>query len=328
MGGVGANQGSAASAGRAVAAYLADHPDLNAVDVALSLATSRSAFGHRAVITGTCREEMAAGLNAVAGGEAAAGVTTGAVPAGGGGRVVFVFSGHGTEWTGMGRELMTSSPVFAARLAECGQALASYTGWDLATVLAAEDGAPGLERAEVLQPVLWAVMVGLAEVWRAAGINPDAVVGHSQGEIAAACVAGILSLEDAAKVVALRSRALTGLAGRGGLISVVMPAAVVAELLEPWAGPVSVAAVNGPATPWSRGASGTGRVRGSALGPAGAALAGARQDFVAHSAQVKGLAISCERAWPMSPGTGSDPVLFHGDVPVDGRTRAGCRVLV
>src|ERR1700684_1145819 len=100
-------------------------------------------------------------------------------------------------------------------------------------------------RVEVVQPALWAVMVSLAATWQAAGITPDAVVGHSQGEIAAACVAGILSLQDAAKIVALRSQALTALAGHGGMLSVAEPANAGRDRLA--ASPaLSVAAVNGP----------------------------------------------------------------------------------
>ncbi|MCL6303054.1 acyltransferase domain-containing protein, partial [Streptomyces kronopolitis] len=96
------------------------------------------------------------------------------------------------------------------------------------------------------QPVLWAVMVSLAEVWRAHGVEPAAVVGHSQGEIAAACVAGALSLEDGARVVALRSKAIRALSGRGGMVSVALPSSEVPELVEPWNGRISMAAVNGP----------------------------------------------------------------------------------
>ena len=144
------------------------------------------------------REELAAGLAAVAAGQPAAGVVTG-VGAAAAGQTVFVFPGQGGQWAGMGRELAAASPVFAARLAECGRALAPYVGWVLEEVLAGADGAPGLDRADVVQPALWAVMVSLAAVWQAAGVAPDAVAGHRQGEIAAACVAGILSLEDAAR---------------------------------------------------------------------------------------------------------------------------------
>jgi acyl transferase domain-containing protein len=237
----------AGQAGR-LGEWVAARPDLDPVDVGWSLATSRSVFEHRAVITGTSREELAAGLAAVAAGEPAAGVVTGsAVSARDAGRVVFVFPGQGGQWAGMGRELAASSPVFAARLAECSAALAPYTGWDLAGVLAGADGAPPLQAAGVVQPALWAVMVSLAAVWQAAGVSPDAVIGHSQGEIAAAAVAGILTLDDAAKVVALRSQALMALAGRGGMLSVAAPAARVRDQIAAWAGQLAVAAVNGPA---------------------------------------------------------------------------------
>jgi acyl transferase domain-containing protein/acyl carrier protein len=147
----------------------------------------------------------------------------------------------------MGRELLTCSPVFAARLAECEQALASLVDWSVTDVLTGVDGAPGLARADVVQPVLWAVMVSLAAVWEAAGVSPEAVVGHSQGEVAAVTVAGMLSLEDAARVVVARSRALSSLSVQGSMVSVVMPAAAVGELLQRWDGKLSLAAVNGPA---------------------------------------------------------------------------------
>ncbi|MCD9595346.1 acyltransferase domain-containing protein, partial [Streptomyces sp. 8ZJF_21] len=106
--------------------------------------------------------------------------------------------------------------------------------------------AAALERVDVVQPVLWAVMVSLAEVWRSFGVEPAAVIGHSQGEIAAACVAGALSLEDGARVVALRSKALRALSGRGGMVSVSLPVGEVRERLVRWGERLSVAAVNGP----------------------------------------------------------------------------------
>ncbi|MCL6303048.1 acyltransferase domain-containing protein, partial [Streptomyces kronopolitis] len=131
---------------------------------------------------------------------------------------------------------------------ECEAALEPFTDWSLSAVLRGEEGAPGLDRVDVVQPVLWAVMVSLAEVWRAHGVEPAAVVGHSQGEIAAACVAGALSLEDGARVVALRSKAIRALSGRGGMVSVALSSSDVAKLIEPWGGRVSVAAVNGPSS--------------------------------------------------------------------------------
>jgi acyl transferase domain-containing protein/acyl carrier protein len=227
---------------------LADHrrarPELDPEDIAWSLATTRAAFEHRAVVLGA-PDDLVAGLTAVAAGEPAASVVTGVAPTGAR-RAVFVFPGQGSQWVGMGRELASSSPVFATKLAECAQALSAHLDWSLDEVLAGADGAPSLDRVDVVQPALWAVMVSLAEVWSAAGVEPDAVVGHSQGEIAAACVAGILSLADAAKVVALRSQALTALSGRGGMLSIAEPADAAAARLTAWHGRLTVAAVNGP----------------------------------------------------------------------------------
>jgi acyl transferase domain-containing protein/NADPH:quinone reductase-like Zn-dependent oxidoreductase/acyl carrier protein len=245
-------EGLKAQAGR-LREFVVEHPGLDPRDVGWSLAMTRSQFEHRAGITGTGRAELLAGLGAVAAGAPTQHAVTGVADAAGRGRVVFVFPGQGGQWAGMGRELAESSPVFAARLAECSRALAPHTGWLVEDVLAGVDGAdgadgtPDLDRADVVQPVLWAVMVSLAAVWQSAGVTPDAVVGHSQGEIAAACVAGILSLPDAAKVVALRSQALMALTAHGGMLAVAEPAAQVRQRLAWWENRLAVAAVNGPA---------------------------------------------------------------------------------
>ncbi|MFE7522298.1 type I polyketide synthase [Streptomyces halstedii] len=218
-------------------------PGLSVVDVGHSLAVGRSRFAERAVVAGADRGELLAGLAALSRGAGSAGVVTGGGPLPG--RSVLVFPGHGSQWVGMAAGLLGESEVFAERMAECGRALAPYTDWSLAEALGSERL---LARVDVVQPALWAVMVSLAEVWRAFGVVPDAVVGHSQGEIAAACVAGGLSLDDGARVVALRSRAVGALAGRGGMASVPLPVDVVRERTAPWAGRLSVAAVNGPSS--------------------------------------------------------------------------------
>ncbi|MFI1801964.1 type I polyketide synthase, partial [Streptomyces sp. NPDC020379] len=212
--------------------------ELSPLDVGFSLAADRGVFEHRAVILSGHRE----GLSALVEGREAAGVVRGRVT--GDGRAAFVFPGQGSQWVGMAAELLDSSPVFAERLGECAAALAPYVDWSLTGLLRAED-AGWLDQVDVVQPVLWAVMVSLAEVWRSAGVEPAAVIGHSQGEIAAACVAGALSLEDAAKVVALRSKALRALSGRGGMVSVSLDVKAVEERLD---SRLAVAAVNGPAT--------------------------------------------------------------------------------
>ncbi len=139
----------------------------------------------------------------------------GAGPVLGGGRIVFVFPGHGSQWPGMARALLDCSPVFAAGIDACEQALAPHLDWSLLDVLREAPGAPTLERIDVVQPVLFAMAVSLAGLWRACGVRPDVVVGHSQGEVAAAHVAGGLSLADAARLAVVRSKAGGGADGRG-----------------------------------------------------------------------------------------------------------------
>ncbi|MFH8485218.1 type I polyketide synthase [Streptomyces longisporoflavus] len=208
--------------------------------VGWSLAVARSRFEHRGVVLGGDRDELLAGLERLAqDGATGSGVVAGRAIAG---RPVFVFPGQGSQWAGMAVELLASSPVFAGRMRECGEALSQFVDWDLIEEL---DGG-NFDRVDVVQPVLFAVMVSLAAVWRSAGVEPAAVVGHSQGEIAAACVAGALSLEDAARVVALRSQAILELSGKGGMVSVPLPEAQVRALLPQWDDRISVAAVNGP----------------------------------------------------------------------------------
>nr|WP_225829074.1 type I polyketide synthase [Streptomyces sp. TML10] len=226
-----------------LAAHLTEHPRLAPHDVAFSAATGRAALAGRAVVLADDRAGLLDGLTALAEGRPSPAVVTGTAAAGAR-RITFVFPGQGAQWAGMAVPLLETSPVFAARWAECARALAPWVDWSPDEAIRSPRA---LERVDVVQPVLWAVMVGLAELWRAAGVRPDAVIGHSQGEIAAACVAGALTLEDGAKVVALRAKALLALAGRGGMLSVPLPEAEVRARLDGRPG-LGIAAVNGPAT--------------------------------------------------------------------------------
>ncbi|MEU4933073.1 type I polyketide synthase, partial [Streptomyces yokosukanensis] len=229
---------------RAQAERLAAHLEQPGVappaDIALTLATRRTAFEHRAVVVGD-RADVPAALRAVARQEPHAQAVTGT--ARGGRKVVMVFPGQGSQWAGMAAELLAASPVFARSMRDCEQALAPYVDWSLTEVIA---GGASLERVDVVQPALFAVMVSLAALWRAHGVEPAAVIGHSQGEIAAACVAGALSLQDAAKVVAVRAKALRSLAGSGGMVSLARSEEQVEALLAPYGGALSIASVNGP----------------------------------------------------------------------------------
>ncbi|MBZ6477419.1 type I polyketide synthase, partial [Streptomyces griseocarneus] len=230
----------------ALLAHAEAHPDAHPADIGHALATTRAAFEQRAVAVGAGRAELTDALRALASGQTPPAHTAQGLAAPDR-RTVFVFPGQGSQWAGMAVELLDTSAVFRERLRACGEALAPHVDWSLEDVLRGAPGAPELNSADdVVQPALWAVMVSLAELWRSFGVRPAAVVGHSQGEIAAACVAGALSLEDAARVVALRSRLLGRLAGLGGMVSVPEPLADVTRRLERWNDRIGVAAVNGP----------------------------------------------------------------------------------
>ncbi|MFI9378773.1 type I polyketide synthase [Streptomyces parvulus] len=223
---------------------LASGTDADDAAVGWSLASSRTRFEHRAVVLGRGRDELMDALTALR-----EDTESPAVVRGGAGRlggVAFVFPGQGAQWAGMGRQLYDTFPVFARTLDACADALAEWVDWPLLDVIRQTPGAPGLDRVDVVQPALFAVMVSTAALWRSWGVEPGAVIGHSQGEIAAACVGGALSLRDAARVVALRSKALVDLKGHGGMASVAESADVVAERLVPWADRAGVAVVNGP----------------------------------------------------------------------------------
>ncbi|WP_417790382.1 SDR family NAD(P)-dependent oxidoreductase [Streptomyces coeruleoprunus] len=222
-------------------------PALDDADIALTLATGRSALRHRAVVVGADRSELTAGLTALVAGEVAPNLVQGTAPAEDMPGAVFVFPGQGPQWAGMGARLMETSPVFAARVQECLAEFEPYLDWSLSDVLRGAPGARSLDEDEVIQPALFTMMVSLAALWESCGVRPTAVVGHSQGEIAAACVAGALSLPDAVRLVALRNRPIrAAITGRGGMASLPRPVAEVEKLLERWDGRLTVAAVNGP----------------------------------------------------------------------------------
>ncbi|MFI1110078.1 type I polyketide synthase [Streptomyces physcomitrii] len=271
--------------------YVAAH-EPRPVDVAWSLVAGRSVFEHRAVVMGG--EVVASG----AAGASGANASNGAKP-------VFVFPGQGAQWVGMAVELLDSSPVFAERFGECAAALEEFVEWSLFDVVRGVEGAPGFDRVDVVQPALWAVMVSLAALWESYGVRPAAVVGHSQGEIAAACVAGALSLTDGARVVALRSRALVSLAGRGGMVSVAVDRARAEELAGRWPGRVSVAALNGPS---STVVSGDADALDELVGQADELGVRARRievDYASHSAHVD--AIEAELAELLAPVVAREP---------------------
>jgi acyl transferase domain-containing protein len=299
--------------------HLARHPGLDPAHVAHALATHRTAFEHRAVLLGSDRAELMDALTTLERGEQSPEVIRGRIvtPAASTGRTatVFVFPGQGTQWPEMARQLLAESPVFAGQLGACAEALAPLTDWSLRDVLLGAQGAPTLERVDVVQPVLFSVMVSLAALWRALGIHPDAVIGHSQGEIAAAYVAGALDLDDAARVVALRSQAIRELLvpGTGGMASVPLPADAVLARVSGYGGGIEVAAVNGPGTTVVSGARDLVEELVVAYQAEGVQARGIPVDYASHSTQVEPLADElAHRLRGLRPRTGS--VAFYSSV--------------
>ncbi|MCV6971317.1 type I polyketide synthase [Mycobacterium bohemicum] len=226
----------------AQAARLLAHLDAGSdvVDVGWSLATTRSVFEHRAVVVGAERDRLTAGLAELASGEQGPGVLAGRARATG--KTVFMFPGQGSQLLGMGAALYERFPVFARALDEVADALDAHLRLSLRKVIWGAD-AELLQSTEFAQPALFAIEVALAALWQSWGVVPDLVMGHSVGEIAAAHVAGVLSLDDAARVVAARGRLMAALPEGGVMAAVAVSEAEVLPLLGEG---VEIAAVNGP----------------------------------------------------------------------------------
>ncbi|WP_322752893.1 type I polyketide synthase [Frankia sp. Cas3] len=228
-------------------AYL-DRMDCDSVGVQPSLADTcwsagvrRTHLEHRAAVVGRTRAEIANGLRAVLAGTGADGVSIGHDADGSRPRIAFVFPGQGSQWVGMGRELLGSAPAFRAAVEECDAAVRRETGWSVIERLTADEPLSGID---VIQPVLWAVEVGLAAMWRQLGVEPDVVIGHSMGEVAAAVVAGAITLSDAAAVICRRSRILRSVSGQGAMVALALSMAEAERAIEGFEDRVSVAVAN------------------------------------------------------------------------------------
>lgn len=207
----------------------------------------RSQFDYRLATIGSSHEELSGNLDAFLQGEADPGIIAGSIIPDQQLKLVFVFPGQGGQWFGMGRELLRHEPVFYKAIERIDQAMQAHCTWSLMDVLREEQSASLINEIDVVQPALFAIQVALSALWQSWGITPDAVVGHSMGEVAAAHLAGILNLEDATRIICRRSRLLKQVRGRGSMLVTELTPVQAAEFLKGY-GNVNIAVINSPAS--------------------------------------------------------------------------------
>jgi pimaricinolide synthase PimS1 len=289
-----------------LATHLQENPELDLADTGFSLATTRALFTHRAVALGGTRQELLAALSALAASQESPGLASGLARAER--APVFLFPGQGAQSPQMALGLLETSPSFARHIAACEEALEPHVQWSLTEVL--RDPAAGwLERLDIVQPALFAAMVSLAKLWRECGVEPGAVVGHSQGEIAAAHLAGGLTLEDAALIIAERGKAMAKIAGKGGMLSVSLSPEQLAPRLGPFGQRLSLAAINGPASLIVSGEPEALTELQAACEQDEVRAQRIAVDYAAHSAQIEALQAELLEAFsPISPRSAEIPL--------------------
>jgi acyl transferase domain-containing protein len=277
-----------AEAYRALMAVEENSPALQ--DLCYTASVRRTHHDHRLALVVHSRDELAEYLEAFLQGENRPGMLSGRRIAGHRPRLAFVFPGQGSQWVGMARELMQQEPIFREALASCDQTIRRYADRSLLEELTAEDPRSRLEELDVVQPAIFAVQVALATLWRSWGIEPNAVVGHSMGEVAAAHIAGILGLDDAVRIMCRRSRVVRQRAsGKGGMAVVELPAEEVEGLLASYGGCLVVASCNSPTTTVVSGDLGALQSLRHAVERQGIFFPMVKVDYASHSPQMDAL---------------------------------------
>jgi acyl transferase domain-containing protein/NADPH:quinone reductase-like Zn-dependent oxidoreductase/acyl carrier protein len=236
-----------------LASWLSERVNLNGdspvlPDLTYTLGNRRNHHPHRLTLVGRSMSELIEELDAFAIKEDSVKIRTSftprpeSVP-----RVAFIMSGQGPQWWGMGRELMQHEPVFRQVIEQCDAALRGVATFSLLEELGHSEETSQLHRTEIAQPAIFAMQVGLAELWKSWGVHPSAVLGHSVSEIAAACVAGLFSLEQGARITTLRARFMEGCArGEGRMLAVGLGEEEAQALIDKHDQTISIAAFNGP----------------------------------------------------------------------------------
>ena len=227
--------------------HLAQHVDAALADICFTANTGRAHFENRLAVVAASAEQAGSRLAAFLAGQVPVGLVTNPLPPADRPRLAFLFTGHGSQYINMGRELYETAPVFRQALEQCDLLLRPYLEYPLLSVLFPEaDREHFWDGMKYTQPMLFALEYALATLWRAWGIEPDIVLGHSVGEYAAACIAGAMSLEDGLKLVATRGRLMEELPESGAMAAVFADEARVAAVIAPYTGQVAIAVINSP----------------------------------------------------------------------------------
>jgi epothilone polyketide synthase D len=307
-------------AARRLGQHLQAVPEMTPARLAPALALRRTHHEHRLAIAVGSRDDLLQGLSLAAHGE---------LPAGGGlgsglpiteAKIVFVCPGQGSQWPGMARDLMREEPAFREALGACDRAIADEVGWSLLKLLERGDEAR-LGAIDIVQPALFAISVALAAQWRAWGVEPDAVIGHSMGEVAAACIAGALSLADGAGVICRRSGLLRRIAGHGAMAVVELPLAEAEAALRGHEHALSVAVANATRSTVLSGAPAALDEVLAGLERRGVFCRRVKVDVASHSPQVDPLLDELATALaPLRGTSGSVPMRSTvTGAPIDGR---------
>ena len=258
-------------------------------DIVYTASRRRSHHDHRLGVVAKSKEELAERLAAFAQADRGAGLATGRRIAGRRRQVVFVFSGQGSQWLGMGRELWQQEPVYRQALERCDEVMRQYVDWSLLEELAADEAHSRLDEVDVIQPAIFAVQVALAALWRSWGIEPDAVVGQSMGEVAAAYVAGALNLDDAARVICRRSQLARANSGQGRMVMVGLTLEEAQRLCATSDGAVAVAVTMSPSSTVLSGEAGALEAIVEKLASQDVLCRWIKVDYASHSQQVEPL---------------------------------------
>ncbi len=225
---------------------LAQNDTLSIRDLAWSTIKQRDSYTHRTCIIARNLNDYRDLLQKYGKGIDDPDIARGRCASGSISKIGFVFSGQGSQWWAMGRQLLKYDSVFRSAIEECDRLLGNYAGWSLLNELRASESLSRIDTTYVAQPALFAIQIALTRRWQALGIMPSAVVGHSIGEVAASVICGALSLEDGIKLVFHRSRIQHKAAGKGKMLVVALTQLKVEEMIHPFKNTVSIAAFNGP----------------------------------------------------------------------------------